>query len=145
MVMIDMEIALGLDHDVDARMARKQVKHMVEESNAGCDRCTACPIEIDFDLDIGLLSLALHGTFAHAYILYSRAFYQGFAGFATAAAAVCKYFALCLDDANRKALGICHRTNFHPGTARLSLRSEKAAAWSSAATGRCRLARRSSN
>ena len=47
---------------------------------------TAGSVEIDFDLDVGFLGLALDGALAHANILYSRAFYQGFAGFATAVA-----------------------------------------------------------
>ena len=38
------------------------------------------------NLDVGFLGLALYGGLAHANILYSRAFYQGFAGFATAVA-----------------------------------------------------------
>jgi hypothetical protein len=67
-------------------MTRKQVEHMVEEANAGRNQCAACPIEIDLNLDVGFLGLALYGGLAHANILYSRAFYQGFAGFATAVA-----------------------------------------------------------
>ncbi len=47
---------------------------------------TAGSVEIDFDLDVGFLGLALDGALAHANILYSRAFYQGFGGFATAVA-----------------------------------------------------------
>ena len=37
-------------------------------------------VKIDFDLDVGFLGLALDGALAHAKILYSRAFYQGFSG-----------------------------------------------------------------
>jgi hypothetical protein len=85
-VMIDVQITLGFDRDVDARMTRKQVEHMIEEADAGRNRSAACPIEIDFNLDVGFLGLALYGGPAHADILYSRAFYQGFAGFATAVA-----------------------------------------------------------
>jgi hypothetical protein len=48
-------------------------------------------VEIDFNLDVGLLGLTLDGALAHAEILYSRAFYQGFRGFATALRTVCKY------------------------------------------------------
>jgi hypothetical protein len=46
-------------------MARKQIKHVVEKANTGRDRCTAGPIEIDFDLNLGFLGLALYGALAH--------------------------------------------------------------------------------
>ena len=82
-VMIDVQIALGLDRDVDARVARQQIEHVVEEADAGRNRRTALPVEIDFDLDVGFLGLALHGGFAHGEALNLRAFYQGLAGFAT--------------------------------------------------------------
>ena len=36
-VMIDMEIAVGLDRDVDARMPGQQIEHMVEEADARGD------------------------------------------------------------------------------------------------------------
>jgi hypothetical protein len=85
-VMVDVQITLGFDHDVDARMPREQVEHMIEKANAGCDRCAAGPVEIDFDLDVGFFCLALYGALAHANIPYSRAFYQGFGGFATSVA-----------------------------------------------------------
>ncbi len=72
-------------------MPREQIEHMVEEAYAGRNRRAACSIEIDFNLDVGFLGLALNGALAHAEILYSRAFYQGFRGFATALRTVCKY------------------------------------------------------
>jgi hypothetical protein len=64
-VVIDVQIALGLDRDVDARVARQQVEHVIEEADAGRHRRAAGPVEIDFDLDLGFLGLALHGRFAH--------------------------------------------------------------------------------
>ena len=64
-VIIDMEIALGLDRDVDERMAGQQVEHMIEEANAGRDVGHAGAVEIDRDLDLGLLGLALDGGLAH--------------------------------------------------------------------------------
>ena len=84
---IDVRIAFGLDHDVDARVPRQQIEHVVEEADAGRDGRAAGPVEIDLDLDVGFLGLALHGGFAHreslANIRYLRAFYQGLPGFAT--------------------------------------------------------------
>jgi hypothetical protein len=72
-------------------VAREQVEHVVEKAYAGCNRSTTDSIEINFDLDLSLFGLALNDTLAHAKILCSRAFYQGFAGFATALRPVCKY------------------------------------------------------
>src|SRR5664279_5550191 len=57
--------ALGFDRDVDARVARQQVEHVIEEADAGRHRRAAGPVEIDLDLDLGFLGLALHGRFAH--------------------------------------------------------------------------------
>ena len=86
-VMVDMQIALGLDRDVDARMPRQQIEHVIEEADAGRDLRAAGAVEIDFDLDVGFLGLALDGGFAHGESsLYLRAFYQGLPGFATAVA-----------------------------------------------------------
>jgi hypothetical protein len=86
MVMINVQIALGFDRDVDARVPREQIEHVVEKANAGRDRRATDAIEIDFDLNVGFLGLSLDGALAHANIPYSRAFYQGFGGFATSAA-----------------------------------------------------------
>ena len=83
-VMIDVQVALGPDRHIDARMPREEIEHMVEKSDSGRDRCAAGPIEIDFNLDISFLGLALNDSLAHAEFLYARAFYQGFTGFATA-------------------------------------------------------------
>ena len=64
-VMVDVEIALRLDGQVNARMARQQVQHMVEEADSGRNRRRAGPVEIDRDLDVGLLGGALDRTLAH--------------------------------------------------------------------------------
>jgi hypothetical protein len=45
---------------------------MVKEAYAGRDRRTACSIEIDFNLDVGFLGLALNGALAHVKVLCSR-------------------------------------------------------------------------
>jgi hypothetical protein len=68
-VVIDVQIALGLDRDVDARVPRQQVEHVIEEADAGRDRRAAGPVEIDLDLHVGFLGLALYGGFAHGNIL----------------------------------------------------------------------------
>src|SRR5262249_56404226 len=86
-VMIDVQVALGLDREVDARMARQKLEHVVEEADPGRDRRNAGPVEIDRDLDVGLLGAASDRTFAHERIfrLGPRALYQGSTAFATLA------------------------------------------------------------
>ena len=56
---------LALTRDVDARVARQQVEHVVEEADAGRDRRRAGAVEIDRDLDVGFLGGPLHGRLAH--------------------------------------------------------------------------------
>ncbi|KIT81814.1 hypothetical protein QT20_00235, partial [Staphylococcus aureus] len=64
-VVIDMEVAIRLHRDVDARMAGQEVEHMVEEADPGRNRGHACSVEVDRHLDVGLLGLALDGCGAH--------------------------------------------------------------------------------
>src|SRR5689334_7909036 len=85
--MVDVQVALGLDRYVDARVAGQEIEHVVEEADAGRNLRTALPVEVDFDLHVGFLGFALHGASAHdENPLISRAFYQGFSRFATAPA-----------------------------------------------------------
>ena len=58
-VVVDVQVALGLGGDVDARMARQQVQHMVEEADPGRDLRRAFAVEVDGDVDIGFLGRAL--------------------------------------------------------------------------------------
>jgi hypothetical protein len=89
-VLVDVQVALRLDGDVDARMAGKQVQHVIEEPDPGRNLRPALPVKVDLHLDVGLLGLPLHGACAHSQSfgkslksLKSRAFYQGFRGGAT--------------------------------------------------------------
>ena len=88
-VVIDVQVALGLDREVDARMARQKLEHVVEEADSGRDRRNAGPVEIDRDLNVSLLGAALDRAFAHErnFRLEPRALYQGPTSFATLAAA----------------------------------------------------------
>src|SRR5258705_6521552 len=70
-MVVDMQVALGLDRDVDARMARQEVEHMVEEADAGRDRRRAGAVEVDRDLDVGFLGGALDRAFAHGCDLWA--------------------------------------------------------------------------
>jgi len=71
--MIDVQVALGFDRQINPRMARQEIKHMVKKADAGRDGRRALAVEIDRDLNVGLLGGALDGGFAHARILKSRA------------------------------------------------------------------------
>ena len=66
-VEIDVQIALGLERDVDQRVAGQLLQHVIEKADAGRDVVGARAVEIDGRGDLGLLGLArdrglpLHG------------------------------------------------------------------------------------
>ena len=64
-VVVDVQVALGLDRDVEARMPGQEVKHVIEETDTGRDRRTAAAVEIDGDLDVGFLGGTFDGRLAH--------------------------------------------------------------------------------
>ena len=64
-VIVDMEVALRLHGEIDARMAGQQVQHMIEEADPGGDIGRAGAVKIHRNLDIGFLGLALDGGLAH--------------------------------------------------------------------------------
>ena len=69
-VEIDVQVALGLERDVDQGVAGQLLQHVVEEADAGGDVIGASAVEIDGRLDLRLLGgaidscLPLHGKFA---------------------------------------------------------------------------------
>src|ERR1700722_10073175 len=64
-VLVDMQIALGLDGQVDPGMPRQKIEHMVEKAYPSRDRRRAGAVEIDRDLDIGLFGGPLYGCLTH--------------------------------------------------------------------------------
>ncbi len=58
-VLIDMQIALGLEGNVDQGVAGELLDHMVEEADAGRDLVGAGAVEIDGGGDRGFLGPAL--------------------------------------------------------------------------------------
>src|SRR5205807_625439 len=60
-VEIDVQVALGLERDVDQRVARQLLQHMVEEADSCRHVIGAGAVEIDGGLDLGLLGGALDG------------------------------------------------------------------------------------
>src|SRR6476620_11510498 len=61
MVLIDMQVAFGLQEDVDHRMPRELLDHVIEEADAGLDRIGAAAVEVDSRGNVGLLGAALDG------------------------------------------------------------------------------------
>jgi hypothetical protein len=64
-VVVDMQVALGLDGHVDAGMPRQQIEHVVEKADPGVDPGRAGAVEVDGDLDVGFLGGALDLRLTH--------------------------------------------------------------------------------
>jgi hypothetical protein len=58
-MLIDMQIAIGLNGQIDQGMPGEQLEHVIEKAYAGGDVCLAGAIEIQFEPDIGLFGLAM--------------------------------------------------------------------------------------
>jgi hypothetical protein len=80
-----MEVARGLDIQVDPGMSGQEIEHVVEEADPGGNRGRSGAIEIDCDRNVGFLGGAFDRCLAHARRLRLRALYQGFGGVATIA------------------------------------------------------------
>jgi hypothetical protein len=52
-VMIDVHVALGLDHQVDQAVARDLLQHVLEEGDAGVEARGATAVQTDLDHDPG--------------------------------------------------------------------------------------------
>jgi hypothetical protein len=88
------KIADCLHLDVDPRMPGQKFEHMIEEANSGRDTGHARSVEVDPNLDVGLLGLALDSGAAHEKASLNqsltdtwpktRPFYQAGPAFATA-------------------------------------------------------------
>ena len=61
MVGVDLEIALGANHEVHEPVARHLIQHVLEEGDPGDDVALAGAVEIEGQLDPGLDGLALDG------------------------------------------------------------------------------------
>jgi hypothetical protein len=64
-MLIDMQIAIHLQRDVDQRVSRQLLDHMIEEADPGRDIIDTRPIEVDGDIDRGFRGLAADGGCAH--------------------------------------------------------------------------------
>ena len=64
-MVVDVSVAQGAHRNVDQRMARELVEHMVEESDPGRNVGNARAVEIEARLDARLLGLARDCALAH--------------------------------------------------------------------------------
>ena len=64
-MMIDMQVALSLDLDVDARVTRQQIEHVIEKTYARGDGRAAFAVKVDRNLDGGFLGGTFHRRLAH--------------------------------------------------------------------------------
>jgi hypothetical protein len=69
-VVIDFEIAFGVDGEVDEAVAREEVEHVVEEADAGLGGGLAGAVEVHGDADAGFPGLA--GDFGGAGVGHGR-------------------------------------------------------------------------
>src|SRR5437667_884268 len=82
-MVIDMEVAIRLHRNVDARMPGQQIEHMVEKADPGRNHGYARAVEVYRNLDVGLLGLALDGRCAHEKPLSPDPFWAENAGLLT--------------------------------------------------------------
>src|SRR5262245_9698408 len=83
-MMIDVQVALSLDREVDAGMARQKLEHVIEEADPRRGRRRTGTVKVDRDLHVAFLGATLDRALAHEWVLRNepRAFYQGLTAFA---------------------------------------------------------------
>jgi hypothetical protein len=69
MMLVDMEIALHAEVDVDQRVARELLDHVIEEADAGLDAIRAGAVDREIDRDLGLGRIAADARAAHGRFL----------------------------------------------------------------------------
>ncbi len=57
-VLVDAQVAAGLELEVAAGVFGEKIEHVIEKSDAGADLAVAAAVEIDADADLGLASTA---------------------------------------------------------------------------------------
>src|ERR1019366_1495893 len=65
-VLVDGEIAFGLQGDIESAVFGEQLQHMVEEANAGGDVIASAAIDFQGAADACLFGVALNGSSSHA-------------------------------------------------------------------------------
>ena len=64
-VLVDVQVASGLDGEVDPGVACEEIEHVVEEADPGLDRGRAAAVEIDGNRNVGLLGNSFDLGLAH--------------------------------------------------------------------------------
>src|SRR5262249_11056450 len=64
-VLIDVEIALGLELEVESAMTSEQLKHVIEKSYPGLHLISASALDCQIELDVGLRGGAMKCGFPH--------------------------------------------------------------------------------
>src|ERR1700727_79014 len=77
MMIVDVAVALGPNGDVDERMTRQLIEHMIEKADAGRDVGDARSIEVEADFDARFLGLACDCALAHGDFFASSRFGRG--------------------------------------------------------------------
>ncbi len=62
MVLIDAQVALGLDRKIDRGVLGQQREHVVQEAHARADLGAACAVDLQRQLDLGLGRFALNAS-----------------------------------------------------------------------------------
>jgi hypothetical protein len=73
MMLVDMQVADGLDGHVDQRVTRQLLDHMVEETDPGGDGVKTGAVEVDGHVDLRFRSVAVNLGRAHARPIARRA------------------------------------------------------------------------
>src|SRR6187399_1589622 len=84
---VDFQIAFCLDRQVHATVARELREHVIEEGNPGINRVLTCSVEIQLNLDIGLIRLARFG--------YDAGFFHRFTSFGRALSSAARNLLFC--------------------------------------------------
>jgi hypothetical protein len=64
MMLIDVQIAFGVNREIERGVLRQQREHMVKEPDAGGEAALARAVEREFQMDLGLGSFAIDGRSA---------------------------------------------------------------------------------
>src|SRR5581483_9012083 len=64
-VLIDIEIALGVERQIERAVPREQLQHVIEEADAGADLIPAAAFNRQLQADLRFFGLALNYASAH--------------------------------------------------------------------------------
>jgi hypothetical protein len=77
-VEIDLEIAVGFDDEIGEAVPREEGEHVIEERNLRLNLARPAAVDLEFDVDVGLVRLAVDrgdpGQGAHSAAAALRAF-----------------------------------------------------------------------